>query len=70
MSRAVLALVLFLALSAAGTAEPASAPPSKEQVRFTAADQAAPAVQGAAANASQAVQNVTNGEPGRDVAPH
>jgi hypothetical protein len=41
MSRAVLALVAFLALSAAGTAEPASAPPSKEQVRFTAADQAA-----------------------------
>jgi len=41
MSRAVLALVALLALSGAGTAEPASAPPSKEQVRFTAADQAA-----------------------------
>jgi hypothetical protein len=41
MSRAVLAVVAFLALSAAGTAESASAPPSKEQVRFTAADQAA-----------------------------
>ena len=41
MSRAVLAVVAFLALSAAGTAEPASPPPSKEQVRFTAADQAA-----------------------------
>jgi len=43
MTRAVLAAVtvILFGLVTAAAAEPASAPPSKQQIRFTAADQAA-----------------------------